>query len=89
VTAAKRRKMAEYQKQYRLSKKLEKESMLMQHDTNVSMASENNNETQRHLAVKPTQQNDSMHEQQRACTFTVAADTIDIEFRARFHVTKL
>jgi ferric-dicitrate binding protein FerR (iron transport regulator) len=34
VTEAKRRKRAEYQKQYRLSKKLEKESMLMQHDTN-------------------------------------------------------
>jgi hypothetical protein len=42
------------------------------------------NETQQHLAIKPTQQNDSTHEQQRACTFTVAADTIDIKFRARF-----
>jgi hypothetical protein len=63
--------------------------MLIHHDTNVSIASENNNAMQRHLSIKPTQQNDSTHEQQRARTFTAAVDTIDIEFRARFHVTRL
>jgi hypothetical protein len=39
VTEAKRRNLAEYQKQYRLCKKLEKESVSTQHDTKVGIAS--------------------------------------------------
>jgi hypothetical protein len=46
---AKRRKKAEYQKQYRLNKKLEKEAMLKLHGTNVSITLENGNETHNHL----------------------------------------